>query len=245
MSGHCIPLVDREVCFWPIHLERSTSALARCKAVLAPDEQKKAGRFRFEHLQHSFILARGCLRFLLSRYLQVSPNCIQFIYGPQGKPSLVPPARITFNMSRSGRLAVFAFTTKCEIGVDVELIRAISDMPLIASQFFCPEEAAELLSLPYYQRAHAFFLCWTRKEAYVKAVGRGLSIPLDEFRVTLRPDEPARLVHLKRDIDAAKIWTLHSLIPTSQHAAAVAYKDEPRPVRTLPALDVGRLLESF
>jgi 4'-phosphopantetheinyl transferase len=238
-----MPLVDREVYFWPVHIEPSSSALARCKAFLAADEEKKADRFRFKHLQHSFILARGCLRFLLSKYLQVSPNLIQFIYGPQGKPSLGPPARINFNVSRSGALAVFAFTTKCEIGVDVELIRAIPDMSLIASQFFCPEEAAELMSLPDYRRAHAFFLCWTRKEAYIKAVGGGLSIPLDEFRVTLHPGEPARFVHLRGDLRAAKTWTLHNLIPTSQYAAALAYKDEPRPVRTLPALDVGRLLE--
>ena len=101
-----------------------------------------------------------------------------------------------FNISHSGGLAVFAFTLDCEVGVDVEEIRELKDLAEIAARFFCAEETAELMSLPADQRTAAFFRCWTRKEAYIKAIGDGLSAPLDGFAVTLGRDEPARLIHL-------------------------------------------------
>jgi 4'-phosphopantetheinyl transferase len=115
-------------------------------------------------------------------------------------------------------------------------------MQAIASRFFCPEEATELMGLPDEQRQHAFFLCWTRKEAYIKAIGDGLSAPLDDFRITLNPRDPARFVHISRDANAAKLWMLHNLEIGEDFAAALAYCDQPRPVHVFPATDPSELL---
>jgi 4'-phosphopantetheinyl transferase len=126
--------------------------------------------------------------------------------------------------------------------VDVEQVRPLEDMTKVSSHFFSREESEELLSLPPDERERAFFLCWTRKEAYVKAVGNGLSIPLDSFRVTLRPGEPSRFLHLDHDVSAAQAWTLHDLEMANGYAAALAYRDAPRPVQLQPLLGMEELL---
>jgi 4'-phosphopantetheinyl transferase len=193
-------------------------------------------------LRHSFVLAHGALRILLGRYLNTSPAGIQFKYGLRGKPALAPLALIDFNMSHSGDLVVFAFTRGCEIGVDLEQIHSIQDMQDIADRFFCLEEAAELMSLPVNQRERAFFLCWTRKEAYIKAIGDGLSAPLNSFRVTMQPTQPVRFIHLAQDTNAAKEWTLQDLQLASNYAAALAYRGWRRKVAVSPIMDPAELL---
>ena len=175
----------------PSALRRLTLSSPGFSQLLAPDETARAARFHFDHLQRRFILSRGALRILLGHYLDIAANRIEFRYGSRGKPSLAAPAGIHFNASHSGDVALFAFTLHCEIGVDVEEMRPISDMREIASRFFCAEESTELMALPADERERAFFLCWTRKEAYLKAVGEGLYAPLNDFCVTLRPGEPA------------------------------------------------------
>jgi 4'-phosphopantetheinyl transferase len=236
-------LAGRSVELWPVRLDASDVVFARFRRILAPDEAARAARFRFDHLRRSFILSRGALRILLGNYLSVAPGGIRFCYGSKGKPALADPVPIQFNASHSGALALFAFTLGCEVGVDVEQIRRLQDMQEIASRFFCSEETAELMSLPSDERERAFFFCWTRKEAYVKAVGEGLSIPLDGFRVTLRPNEPARFIHLAHDTSATEAWTLHSVDPAPHYAAALAYRDLPRPVRMLSAVEPVELLD--
>ena len=198
--------------------------------------------FRFEHLQRSFIVARGVLRTLLGHYLKTPPRDLHFNYGAKGKPSLAG-ARIQFNASHSGDLALLAFTLDCELGVDAEVIRPMPDIEDIAKRFFSTEETAELMSLSAAQREQGFFLCWTRKEAYIKATGEGLSAPLDGFRVTLRPGETARIVHFGHDIDAARAWSLHNLDPAPGYAGALAYRDAPRPFKKFPLANPKQLLE--
>ena len=188
------------------------------------------------------MIARGLLRTLLGRYLQVSPASIVFKYGSKGKPALAGPAGIDFNVSHSGGLAVFAFTADCEVGVDVERIRPRPDMQGIANRFFCSEEAAELMSLTAGQREHGFYLCWTRKEAYIKASGDGLSVPLDSFRVTLRPGQPARFVHVANDPTASTEWSLHDLHLAAGYAAALAYRDAERPIVVAPIADAAEFI---
>jgi len=204
---------------------------------LSPDEKGRAGQFRFERDRDSFVVARGVLRILLGRYLNISPAGIPFKYGAKGKPAIAGPAGIDFNMSHSGSLAVFAFTAGCPVGIDVERIRPLPDMQSIADRFFCSEEAAELMSLAPNQREHGFYLCWTRKEAYIKASGDGLSAPLNSFRVTLRPCQPARFIHLANDASASKAWSLHDLPLASNYAAALAYRDAERPIVILTIVD--------
>jgi 4'-phosphopantetheinyl transferase len=227
---------------WPIRLEAGKDVLAGFQRVLAPDETARAARFSFDHLQRRFVLARGALRILLGYYLRTGAHRIQFSYGWKGKPRLATPG-IDFNASRSGTVALLAFTLQCEIGVDIEQIRPLCDIQEIANRFFCAEESAELRALPVSEREHAFFVCWTRKEAYLKAVGDGLSAPLDGFRVALRPGQPARLIQSADGMSADKAWTLHDLNVTPHHAAALAYNDSPRPVYVLPLTEPAELLD--
>jgi 4'-phosphopantetheinyl transferase len=227
---------------WPVRTEVSNAVAERFELYLGPDEKDRAARFRFDQHRYSFVIARGVLRILLGHYLKVSPVSIQFKYGSRGKPALVAPAYVDFNVSHSGGLAVFAFTVGCKVGVDVEQIRPLQDMQSIADRFFCTEEAKELMSLTANQRGRCFYLCWTRKEAYIKAIGDGLSAPLDGFRVTLRPGQPARFIHHAHDTSSAKAWTLHDLQLAPNYAAALAYCDTERPVALMPIIDPAELL---
>jgi 4'-phosphopantetheinyl transferase len=235
-------LSGRNVHVWAVRTEAPGAVAERFELVLGPEEKGRAARFRSDHLRYSFVIARGVLRILLGHYLNASPNSIRFKYGARGKPALAVPANIEFNVSHSAALAVFAFTAGCEVGVDIEQIRALQDMQTIADRFFCSEEATELMSLTADQRERGFYLCWTRKEAYVKATGDGLSTPLDCFRVTLQPSQPARFIHLAHDTRAAESWTLHDLRLASNYAAALAYRDTKRPVALFRIVSPAELL---
>ena len=227
---------------WPVHTVASKAIASRLELILAPEERDRADRFRFDHLRHSFVLAHGALRMLLGRYLNVPPADIQFKYGSKGKPTLASLQTVDFNASHSGDLAVFAFTECCKVGIDVEQIRPLPDMQNIAARFFCSEEAVELMSLNANEREHAFFLCWTRKEAYIKAIGDGLSAPLDNFRVTIRPGAPARFIHVNHNANTANDWRLCDLQLAPNYAAALAYRDGERPVVVSPVIDLDELM---
>ena len=227
----------RDIHIWTVRTTAPEAIAAEFEPVLAADEKDRAARFRFDRHRSSFMIARGTLRHLLGRYLDADPASLRFDYGSKGKPVLVSNADINFNVTHSGGLAAFAFTAGCELGIDLEDIRPLTGMESTANRFFCAEEAAEILSLPPGEREAAFFRCWTRKEAYIKATGDGLSAPLNEFRVTVSPDEPARLVHLAHDTHAAGAWTLHDLRLESGYASALAYRDRPRSLCVHPTAD--------
>lgn len=244
-SPRIFELTGRDIHVWPVRINGAGSVVTRFESFLTQEETARANAFRFEHLRRSFVLTRGALRLLLGRYLGIAPEQILVQQGPKGKPSLATPdaalPAFQFNVSHSGELALFAFTLGCEIGIDIERIRPLTDLALVANRFFCREESEELLSLPAGEREEAFYLCWTRKEAYVKAVGDGLSIPLNSFRVTLRPAEPSRFVHLGFDLSLAQAWMLHSLTVPAGYAAALAYHDASRPVHLRPPIDMDEL----
>jgi 4'-phosphopantetheinyl transferase len=236
-------LESREVCLWTVRLEASEDNFARSVAWLSPEEKSRAERFHFSRHRRAFALGRAALRALLGSYLGIQPAEVCFIYGAQGKPALSDAAcPLRFNASNSGDLAAVAFTTGCEIGVDVEQHRTLHDFENIAQRFFSPQEAAELMELPNSEKTTAFFHCWTRKEAYIKAMGGGLSIPLDSFRVELRPGVAARMVSLGGSEDAARGWTLHSFDPAPDYAGAIAYYDAPRSIQAGPVLSMDELL---
>lgn len=172
----------------------------------------------------------------------IAPDTVRFIYGAQGKPDVGEKTRIRFNVSHSGELAIFAFTTDCEIGVDVEVVRPLPDLEEIATRFFSREESSELFAISPADRNLAFFLCWTRKEAFIKAIGRGLAAPLDSFAVTLRPGEAARMTRLAGDMGKATEWTMHHLEPRPGYVAALAYRDSPRLMQTTAIEDFSMLL---
>jgi 4'-phosphopantetheinyl transferase len=169
---------------------------------------------------------------------------VAFTFGPRGKPALRGDSPIRFNLSHSGDLALFAFTANCEIGVDLEEVQNMSDIEQIASRYFCRAEASELLSIADTElKQKAFYRCWTRKEAYVKAVGDGLYVRLDQFQVTLLSDQPARLVHIGNDVRPAAEWTLQHLDPAPKYVGALAYKAVARDVAFRQPLEAQELLE--
>lgn len=167
---------------------------------------------------------------------------MRFNYGSKGKPELASPLGIEFSVTHSGGLAAFAFISGREIGIDVELMRPLVEMQSIADRVFCPEEAAEIMSLPPSERQRAFFYCWTRKEAYIKAIGDGLSKPLDDFRVTVKSSEQARFIHLAHDTNAAQTWTLHDLNLAPNYAAALTYHDQRRSLSVRPIVDPAHFI---
>ncbi len=236
-------LDEREVHVFGVRTQAPPETVARFAEVLAPPERERADRYRFEHLRTAFVLARGALRLLLGCYLHAPAAGIRFEYGLRGKPALPSGHGLHFNTSHSGGLALFAFTLGCELGIDVEWIRPLDDLQNLARRFFCAEETADLLALPAEHQVQAFFRCWTRKEAYVKATGDGLAVPLDDFRVELRPGEPSRFIHIGGDAGATEAWTLHALEFGPDYAAALAYRDTRRPVRVFAGVEPAFLLE--
>jgi 4'-phosphopantetheinyl transferase len=240
-----LKLTGGEVHVWPLHLTAPDSITRTFESMLAPEERNRAARYHFDHLRPPFILSHGALRILLGRQLGIEPGQVQLKYGARGKPSLDDPAhRVTFNMSHSGECALFALTLDCDVGVDVERIRPVRDMAAIANRFFCPEEAAELMSLEFEDRARAFFHCWTRKEAYIKAIGEGLSVPLDSFRVTFLPGSPVQFHYIRHEGAIAANWKLHNLQFLPDYAGALAYPGPSRAIRLFRPVTAAELLDT-
>ncbi len=199
--------------------------LARLTQLLPAEERERAARFYFQRDRNHFAAARGILRSLLGQYLNLAPGRLCFGYSPYGKPALAaaagePPLR--FNLSHSHGLALIAVTRGREIGVDVEWIRPDFATEEIAGRFFAPAEVKVMRALPPALQAEAFFNCWTRKEAFIKAHGLGLSLPLNQFEVSLAPGEPAALLSTQFDPPAAARWRLCALEPGKGFAAALA-----------------------
>jgi 4'-phosphopantetheinyl transferase len=222
-------LDERHIHLWTVGLTASEEALGACSVLLSGQEAERATSFRFPQHRREFIIAHGFLRILLARYSGATPEAIEFAYGTRQKPRLkFPAADLRFNMSHTPGLAVYAFARGIDVGVDVERIHPIDDLTNLADQFFCLEEAQELKSLEAGVQERGFFLCWTRKEAYVKAVGEGLFCPLDSFRVTLDPATPARLVHLANDTQEALQFKMLDISLASDYAGALVYRGAER-----------------
>jgi 4'-phosphopantetheinyl transferase len=221
-------LIPGEILVLAASLELPPARLRELTGLLSEDERARASRFHFAHHRNRFIAARGTLREILERLLEVEAGRFTFSYDDAGKPRLAGPAaarRVQFNLAHSDSLAVYALGAESDLGVDVERLRPVPEAEQIASRFFSLREAACLRSLPRPQQTEAFFRCWTRKEAYLKAVGQGLSGPLSRIEVSLLPEEPARFVRIGQDPQAPAIWRLHSLIPAHGYIGALAVKN--------------------
>jgi 4'-phosphopantetheinyl transferase len=218
-----IILGEKEVHLWLAAVPDCLPDLETLREVLDAEERERAARFHFERDRERYIVARGVLRRLLSAYLGTSQFALTT--NKFGKPFLQPPHdALHFNVSHSRDLALFGFTRVSEIGVDVETIRPDFTTQEIANRFFAPDEAATLAQLRESERAGAFFNCWTRKEAYIKARGVGLSLGLSTFAVTLKPGEAAALVRVDNDSDAPTRWTMLDLDVGTDYRVAVAFE---------------------
>jgi 4'-phosphopantetheinyl transferase len=220
-----IILGSNEVHVWRASLDEFPSQIDILLHTLATDERKRADRFYFQRDRQRFITAHGVLRTILGLYVNVAPNYLSFRYSSHGKPALARESggdAIRFNMSHSQDVALYAVTRDREVGIDVEFIRHDLGVEQIAERFFSRRETATLHALPSDLRECAFFLCWTRKEAYIKARGEGLSLALDQFDVSLIPGEPAALLSTYPDSDEAFRWSLQELPLASGFVAALA-----------------------
>ena len=215
-------LAPDDVHVWRARLDRPSSARSLAP-LLSPDERARAARFRFESDAVCFTVARACLRQILAAYLDADPGRLVFGYERNGKPFLIEPrGALTFNLSHSGDLALIGVAWNCRIGVDIERRRLIADSERLAEQVFATAERVQLQSVSAPARADAFLDGWTRKEAFIKALGTGLSCPLDTFVVSLMPGIPAKLISVHGWSSGAGHWSLHGLAAAPAYAAAIA-----------------------
>jgi len=210
---------------WRISLDQPDDKLDRFRRMLEPDELNRASRFHFEKHRQHFIVARGFLRAVIGRYLEMQPEALRFSYGAYGKPGLASEHVLRFNLSHSHEVALLAVALDAELGVDVEHIRADFASEEIARRFFSRAEVEVFNALPKEEQVAAFFRCWTRKEAYIKAIGKGLSQALHAFDVTLAPDVQPAL--LRAEDDDVSRWWLSNVDVGEGYAGALAVE---RPV---------------
>jgi 4'-phosphopantetheinyl transferase len=218
------PAADGVIDAWFADLDPVSTNLPAWQSLLSAEEHDRASRLRAPLDRERFVASRGILRTLLGRTLLVAPEAITFAYGSHGKPYL-PGCGLHFNLSHSHGRALFAFSPKSPLGVDLELVRMLPDLAQLGASIFSPAEAHAFDAIAAENRPAAFFKCWTRKEAVLKAIGAGLSYPLD--RLTVSFDEPARVIAFDGDAGELTAWHLHHLEPEQGYFAAVATR-EPR-----------------
>lgn len=211
---------------WAVRSLSESDCVPSLYETLSSNELQRAAAFRFEPHKNHYIAARGLLRVILGAYVGKAAKTLRFRYGPQGKPYLcgTENCRLQFNLSHSEDSAVYALALDCELGIDVERIKELPEMDSVARRFFSQAEVADLRAVPPELRAQAFYRCWTRKEAYVKAVGSGLSVALDQFQVSLLPGQPAALLNLQNDPDSVSCWSMYDLHSWDGFVSAVAIR---------------------
>ena len=223
-----------EVHVYRVGLEIDDSTLGRLADSLSDDEHSRARRFALPRLRRHFVAGRGILRALLGRYLEEVPSAVVLRYGPHGKPALAANqvgVQLTFNLSHSAGLLLLAVARGGELGIDLERIRPQTRFLDIARRFFSPAETTALLALSEGLQREGFFRCWTRKEAFLKAHGGGLRVPLDSFEVSVDPRAGARLLGASWDPSAPLRWRLHDLEPGPGFVAALAVEQHQERLR--------------
>jgi 4'-phosphopantetheinyl transferase len=214
-------LSENEVHIWRVSLDQPCADHA---ALLSVDEQGRAQRFVFEKDRRRFIVARGTLRMILGRYLNLAPEKVQFEYLAHGKPVLTA-GTLRFNLSHSEEIGLYAIVSNREVGIDLEFVRPVPDAEKLAEQFFSSVEKAELDGLPPSKKLASFFSGWTRKEAYIKARGDGMAYPLDQFSVSMDCERPARLLAVEDAPQEAARWSLYDINPAPGYIGALAIED--------------------
>jgi 4'-phosphopantetheinyl transferase len=243
--GFLPDLPERQVNIWTLDTRVSNDVTAQFEEVLAPDESERAAQFRADHQRESYILARGVVRFLLGYYLAVDPRSIRFAYGPNGKAALVPPDSVQFNVTHSADMAAIALARGCDVGIDLEQIRPLKELEQIADRFLCAKEAAEINSLPPGEREKAFFSCWTRKEAYVKAIGAGLEKPLKSFRIAETAGSAGELELYDEEGTSSEPWTIQDIHLMPGWTGAVAYRDRERSLSISTITDLAQFFTAM
>ena len=233
-------LGEDEVHVWRAPLAPPAERLAALASTLREDERARAARFVFERDRNAYIATRGTLRILAGAYLGREPGTLELGYLEKGKPYLAVPSgeRLRFNVSHSGELALLAFVQGRELGVDIERRRELQDLLSLAKTAFSPPEFAALCRLPGYERTGAFYACWSRKEAFIKATGEGIS-QLCDFEVNVRAEEPACLLRVPGPPPLYPSWSIRDLPAIPGYAAALVVAGEGCGVSCWDAAAVG------
>jgi 4'-phosphopantetheinyl transferase len=222
-----LSLPEDEVQLWRIDLEAVGTDESGWRKTLSSDELDRASRFHFPLDRQRFAASRSLLRILLAGYLATDPAAVSFSYSEKGKPSLGARhagSNLQFNISHSGGVSLLAFARGREIGVDVEQLRSDFEVEAIARRFFSPSEQRQLAAMPAEKSVDAFFRCWTRKEAYIKAIGDGLSLPLDQFDVSLDAGETNALLATRPDASETGHWLLREVPAGPGYIAALCVR---------------------
>ncbi|KAA3647731.1 MAG: phosphopantetheine-protein transferase [Chloroflexi bacterium] len=212
-----------EVHVWRISVPKFREIIPQLQPVLNEEERTRADRFHFDKDQESYIIAHSVLRLLLGGYAQLPSEEIEFTVNNYGKPQIVDNS-LQFNLSHSGDFVLIAIANSLILGVDVEKIHTRRAKIVLAKRFFSPLEFDHLMQLASGDFVQGFFNTWTRKEAYIKAIGAGLSIPLDSFTVSLKTDSPVELIEDSVNTNAPGEWTLKHIKVNDDYAAALAVK---------------------
>ncbi len=223
-------LPENEVQLWYFKVDEFLKDVESYANLLSLKETARANSFKFAKDRTVYILARGLLRILSGRYLNEIPKKIKFDYGEYGKPGYKFQTPIKFNISHSGNMIVMAFARNCEIGVDIEKIKEDFDVIDIAQHFFSPDEIQTLKALPEHEQIYGFYRCWTRKEAFIKAKGSGLSFSLTSFSVSLDADR-AKLLRTDWAAAERKEWKLFTFTPAKDYLGALSVREEVNSVR--------------
>ena len=223
-----LTLPPNEIHVWRAFLDQPMPLVTWLTRQLSAAERERAARFHFAHDQCRFTVSRGLLRILLSSYMSCSPESIQFRYNPYGKPALTEVPGMTlpnFNLSHSHELVLYAFSHNQEPGIDVEFVRPIVEAKQIAERFFSRRENAVLAALTPAEMQKYFFIYWTRKEAYLKARGTGLSIDPQSIDTDLLSDQQVDAQEGDEDAQKGAQWFLHDLAPAPGYVGALATQE--------------------
>jgi 4'-phosphopantetheinyl transferase len=223
-----LSLEPSELHLWRIGLRQAEWIRDSCRQVLDADEAERAARFHFLADRDRFLIAHGAIRHILAAYLNIAPKAVRFTYGRQGKPELASEdLDLRFNLSHSSDLAIAAFVRGTCVGVDIEWVRTNVSCMEIAERYFSAEEIARLENVPTDQQREAFFDIWTRKEAYVKACGGGLSVPLNSFAMPFGSvEQPVPFQTTGAKSDEITSGTMYVLAPLPGYKAAAIVESQ-------------------
>jgi 4'-phosphopantetheinyl transferase len=205
-----------------LHTEEHASEID----LLSDKELKTAKAFHFEKHRRRYVVAHLALRRILGYYLQINPAAVEFKYNPWNKPFIANQSleNYYFSLTHSSEIALIAVTTGRPLGIDIERVRPIKGLLGVASRYFSAREQEALMTLHAEARMHGFYSCWTRKEAFIKAIGEGLSFRLESFSVSLLPDETAALLEIEGNPDEARRWTMEAITPAEGYVGAITIK---------------------
>jgi 4'-phosphopantetheinyl transferase len=233
---HAQPLTDSDIHVWCASLNVSAEDLSHYVFLLSPDEKMRVERFYFEKDRNYFSVGRGLLRILIGHYLKIVPSQIDFFYEDYGKPALksvLQDKTFEFNLSHSQGLALYVFSWNRKVGIDVEHIHPMPDMDDFAERFFSPRESALINSLSGQQKEIVFFKLWTCKEAFLKANGNGLTLPINQVEISLEAEGSVRLETISEGKEQTADWRLELFNPIPGYQAALAVEGKSATITTI------------